>query len=102
MLGVARFACGVRIRTMQILTGDKGEKAIRLDLFDETVRFKPSHLITLTHQDGTFNYYLIGEPVRRDNDWIVPLQVIAEDDEAEARRTRTIGHFVESKDGGLE
>jgi hypothetical protein len=86
---------------MMLLTSDTGEKAIQCDLFEETVRFTPNHLITLTHQVGTFNYYVIGEAVRRDTDWIVPLQVVAEADEAEARRTGTIAHFVEGRDGGL-
>jgi len=87
---------------MTLLTSDTGEKAIQCDLFEETGRLIPNHLITLTHQDGTFNYYVIGEAVRRDNDWIVPLRVVPPEGEAEARRTGTIGHFVEGKDGGLE
>ncbi|HBB95218.1 MAG TPA: hypothetical protein DC054_07485 [Blastocatellia bacterium] len=86
---------------MTILTNDSGEKAIQCDVFEETVRLKPHHLITLTRQDGTAKYYVIGEAVQRDADWIVPLQVVAEADEAEARRTGTIAHFVEGKDGGL-
>lgn len=87
---------------MTLLTdASSAEKAIQCDVFEETIRFKPNHLITLTHQAGTFNYYVLGEAVRRENDWIVPLQVIAEDDEPEARRTGTIGHFVEGRDGGL-
>jgi hypothetical protein len=87
---------------MMLLTNESGEKAIQCDLFEETVRFTPNHLITLTHQDGTANYYVIGEAVRRENDWIVPLQIVAEADEAEARRTGTIGYFVEGGDGALQ
>jgi len=86
---------------MTIVTSDSGEKAIQCDVFEETISLKPHHLITLTHQGGTFNYYVIGEAVQRDSDWIVPLQVVTEADEAEARRTGTIAHFVEGPDGGL-
>ena len=78
------------------------ERAIQCDVFEETVRFKPNHFITLTHQEGSFNYYVIGEATRRDHDWIVPLHVVSEADEAEARRTGTIAHFVEGGDGRLE
>ena len=87
---------------MHLLKNDGHELAIQCDVFEETVRFKPNHVITLTHQAGSFNFYVIGEAVQRDRDWIVPLQVVAEADEADARRTGTIGHFVEGKDGGLE
>ena len=87
---------------MTILTSDSGEKALQCDVFEEATRLEPDKVITLTHQDGTFNYYVIGEAVRRDNDWIVPLQIVSEADEAEARRVGTIAHFVEGRDGGLE
>ena len=87
---------------MTILTSDSGEKALQCDVFDEVTRLEPNHFITLTHQDGTFNFYVIGEAVRRDHDWIVPLQIVAEADEAEARRVGTIAHFAEGRDGSLE
>ena len=87
---------------MTILTSDSGEKALQCDVFEEAARLEPDHFITLTHQDGTFNYYVIGEAVRRDHDWIVPLQIVAEADEAEARQVGTIAHFAEGRDGSLE
>jgi hypothetical protein len=87
---------------MTILTSDSGEKALQCDVFEEAARLEPHGLITLTHQDGTFNYYVIGEAVRRDHDWIVPLQIVAEADEAEARRVGTVAHFAERRDGSLE
>jgi hypothetical protein len=86
---------------MMLVTDGSGEKALQCDVFEETIRFKPHHLITITHQIGTFSYYVIGEAVQRDSDWIVPLQLVPEAGEAEARRTGTIGNFVEGKDGGL-
>jgi hypothetical protein len=87
--------------TMQLLTDEQGERAIRVDLFEETVRFTPSNFITLTHPDGTFNYYVLGEAIQHENSWIVPLYVVPEADEADARRTGTIAHFAEGKDGEL-
>jgi len=87
---------------MTILTSDSGEKALQCDVFEEATRLEPDGLITITHRDGTFNYYVIGEAVQRDNDWIVPLQIVAEADEAEARRVGTIAHVAEGREGGLE
>ena len=87
---------------MKILTSDFGEKAFQCDVFEETIPLEPNRFMTLTHPDGTFNYYLIAEAVQRDRDWIVPLQLVAEADEAEARRAGTIAHFAEGRDGGLE
>ena len=87
---------------MTIVTSDSGEKALQCDVFEEATRFEPDGVITITHQDGTFNYYVIGEAVRRDNDWIVPLQIVAEADEAEARRVGTIAHFAVGRHGSLD
>ncbi|HXI22995.1 MAG TPA: hypothetical protein VNG71_03895 [Pyrinomonadaceae bacterium] len=87
---------------MTVLTSDSGEKALQCDVFEEARRLEPDQFMTLTHQDGTFNYYVIGKAEQRDNDWIVPLQIVAEADEAEARRVGTVAHFAEGRDGSLE
>src|SRR2546428_922604 len=71
---------------MQLLTNEAGERAIQCNLFEETIRFTPNHLIVLTHEDGGVKWYVLGEAIQCDNDWIVPLQIEDEAGEAEARR----------------
>jgi hypothetical protein len=84
-----------------MLTIGKDKTFIQCELFEETIRLKPNHLIVLTHEDGTAKWYVLGEPIHDENKWIVPLQVVEEADEAEARRTGYIAHFVVGKDARL-
>lgn len=84
-----------------LVTTDTGDKLIECDIFDETIRLKPHHLIVLTHTEGTANWYVIGEPVHHKGKWLVPLQLVEEADEPEARRTGHIAHFITGKDAEL-
>jgi hypothetical protein len=85
---------------MLLLTNETGEKAIQCDFFADTIELKPHHLVTITDEDGT-RWYVLGEAIQRENDWLVPLAVVAEDEEAEARRTGTIKTFHVTGDGAL-
>jgi hypothetical protein len=85
---------------MQLLTSDKGERAIQCDLFEETLPLKTNHLITITDDAGV-KWYVLGESIQREDKWVVPLQIVDEADEAEARRTGTVGTFVVGDNGAL-
>jgi hypothetical protein len=86
---------------LMLVTTESGDKAIQCDLFDETVRLKPHHLIVLTHQDGTANWYVIGPPENHKNKWFVPLQMVEPANEPEARATGHIAHFITGNDANL-
>ena len=86
---------------MQVLTNYEGEKAIYVDQFEETVRLTPRYPISVTHLDGTINFYLLGEARQYGGGLIVPLQPVPEAEEAEARRIGTIAHFAEDEEGGV-
>jgi len=89
------------IKTVLLLTNENGEKVIQCDLFADAAALTPNHLVTIFDEDGGVKWYVLGGAIQAENGWIVPIQVVDEEHEAEARRTGTIRDFVAGPNGGL-
>ena len=74
-----------------MLTIDKDKTFLHCDLFEEAVALTPNHLVTVNG-----DWYVLGEAIKDQDGWIVPLQLIDR-----PQGIGTIRTFVVNDDGEL-
>lgn len=83
-----------------MLTIDKNKTSIHSDNFDEVQSLKPKHLVII-ESSGTSGWYRLEDAIGDETGWIIPMRLVNEAGEAEARKTGSIRDFVVREDGSL-
>ena len=84
-----------------MLTIDINKTSIHSDDFDEVQSLKPKHLVIIEANDTGTRWYQFEEPIRDETGWVIPLSLISQAGEEEARRTGSIRTITVRCDGSL-